>query len=159
MQAAAEFRSDNGRLLDAGDGGIQPDVLLPSDTLTDGEQLFAEGLGGSIPEYRNVLTRYALELAGQEAVSEPDFAVTDGMLATILQGLRAADIAVEDSVFNGAHDLISEQFGYELTRYVFGRAAELRRMALNDPQIAKAVELLQQAETTEQLLTLANERR
>lgn len=158
MEVQSEIRSMGGRLLDAGDGGIQPDLTVARDTLTEGEQLFATQLGSKIPEYRDVLTRYALELKGQNAVSDPDFGVTPGMLSTILQGLRAAGIDMPDSVFTGARDLVSDQFGFELTRYAFGREAELRRIALDDEQIAKAVELLQQASNTADLLTLATSR-
>ena len=150
-----EFLSDNGRVLDAGDGGIQPDVLIPRDSLTGAERAFSEALGSRIPDYRNVMTRYALELKGQAAVTDPSFEVTEGMLATILQGLRAAGVEMADSTFFGARNLIGEQFGYELTRYAFGRAAELRRLAFNDNQIAKAIELLQSATTQEDLFALA----
>ncbi len=152
---APEFRSDNGRLIDAGDGGIQPDVLIPRDTLTDGELAFSEALGSRIPDYRNVMTRYALELKGQDAVTDPAFTVTDGMLATILQSLRAAGVQMADSIFYGSRDLIAEQFGYELTRYTFGREAELRRLTSTDKQVAKAIELLQAAQSPEELFALA----
>ena len=153
--ATQEFRSDNGRLIDAGNGGIQPDVLLPRDTLTDGELAFSEALGSRIPDYRNVMTRYALELKGQNAVTDPAFTVTDGMLATILQSLRAAGVQMADSIFYGSRDLIAEQFGYELTRYAFGREAELRRLTSTDKQVAKAIELLQAAQSPEELFALA----
>ena len=152
---ATEFRTDAGRLIDAGDGGIQPDIFLPRDTLTDGEQLFRGTIGSKLPDYRNVLTRYARELKGQNAVADPEFDVTDGMLSTILQSLRAAGIGMPDSIFEGGRSLVAEQFGLELTRYAFSREAELRRSAATDNQIIKAIELLQQARSTEELLALA----
>jgi carboxyl-terminal processing protease len=155
MAGLREFRTDAGRLLDAGDGGIQPDILLPRDTLTDGEQLFFQTLGSNLPLYRNALTRYALELKGQNAVTSPDFEVTSGMLSTILQSMRGADIEMPDSIFNGGSNFIAEQFGLELTRYAFGREAELQRSASIDNQIHKAIELLQEAGSTEELLALA----
>ena len=148
-----EYRSFSGRLLDAGNGGIQPDVIV-QDTLTEDEQLFAEALGSKIPEYRNVLTRYALELKGQDAVIDPDFEVTQGMLSTILQALRGTGIEMPDSVFRAAEDLVARQFGLELTRYTFGRQAEIRRSTLADEQIQKAMELLNRASTPEQLLAM-----
>ena len=158
MATAAQpvFRSDAGRVLDAGDGGIQPDVTMPRDTLTDSERAFVEAIGSRVGDYRNVMTRYALELAGQNAVTDPDFAVTDGMLATLLQGLRGTGFEVADSIFDGARNFVAEQFGYELTRYAFGRTAEIRRTALHDEQTAKAVELLQTAKSTDELLQLAS---
>ena len=100
------------------------------------------------------MTRHALELKGQNAITDPDFPVTDGMLSTIRQALRGAGVDMSDSVFYGASNLVAQQFGYELTRYVFGRPAELRRSAFEDNQIAKAIELLQAAKTTEELFAL-----
>ncbi len=150
-----EFRTDAGRLIDAGDGGIQPDILVPRDTLTDGEQLFLETIGSKLPDYRNVLTRYARELKGQNAVADPEFDITDGMLSTILQSLRAAGVGMPDSISEGGRSLVADRFGLELTRYAFGREAELRRSAATDNQIIKAIELLQKAGSTEELLALA----
>ena len=150
-----EFRTDAGRLIDAGEGGIQPDIFLPRDTLTDGEQIFFETIGSKLPDFRNVLTRYARELNGQNALADAEFDVTDGMLSTILQSLRAAGIGMPDSIFEDGRSLVAEQFGLELTRYAFGREAELRRSAATDNQIIKAIELLQQAASTEELLALA----
>ena len=143
-------------MLDAGDGGIQPDILLPRDTLTDGEQYFFQVIGQQLPDYRNVLTRYALELKGQEVVTSPDFEVTSGMLSTILQSMRATGIEMPDSTFAGGNAFVADQFGLELTRYAFGREAELTRSALSDNQIRKAIELLEKAESTEELLALAS---
>ncbi len=60
-----------------------------------------------------------------------------------------------DSIFYGSRDLIAEQFGYELTRYTFGREAELRRLTSTDKQVAKAIELLQAAQSPEELFALA----
>ncbi len=150
-----EFLTDSGRRLDAGNGGIQPDIILPRDTLTDGEQHFFQVIGQQIPEYRNVLTRYALELKGQETVTSPDFEVTTGMLSTILQSIRAAGIEMADSTFEGGSTFVADQFGLELTRYSFGREAELTRSNINDNQIRKAIELLEKAESPEALLALA----
>jgi len=94
-------------------------------------------------------------LKGQNAVTSPDFEVTSGMLSTILQSMRGADIEMPDSVFNGGSGFIAEQFGLELTRYAFGREAELTRSANLDNQIHRAIELLQEAGSTEELLALA----
>ena len=154
-EAEQEFLTDSGRRLDAGDGGIQPDIILPRDTLTDREQYFFRVIGQQLPEYRNVLTRYALELKGQEAVASPDFDVTSGMLSTILQSMRAAGIEMPDSTFEGGSAFVAAQFGLELTRYAFGRESELRRSAVTDNQIGKAIELLQKAKSPEELLALA----
>jgi carboxyl-terminal processing protease len=150
------FRTEGGRVIKTGNGGIQPDILV-RDTLTTPEQDFATALGSEIPAYRNTLTRYALDLKGNGTISDPNFTVTDAMLTEILSRLRQHEglESLSDEAFHGAKSLISEQFGHELTRYVFGREAELRRMILDDLQARQAVELLRSAETPDALIARA----
>jgi hypothetical protein len=73
----------------------------------------------------------------------------------VYQRLRAKDIQVTSAVFNGAGNLIDEQLGYEIARYVFGRPAEVRRRAAQDLQMQTAMGLLRKAQTPKQLLGLA----
>ena len=73
--------------------------------------------------------------------------------------LRAQDIQISSSVFNGAGTSIDEQLGYEIARYVFGRPAEFRRRAANDPQMQTAMGLLRKAQTPKDLLSLARTNR
>ena len=69
--------------------------------------------------------------------------------------LRAHDVDINQSVFNGAGQLIDEQLGYEIARYVFGRPAEFRRKASHDAQMQTAIGLLRKAQTPKDLLSLA----
>jgi carboxyl-terminal processing protease len=147
------YRSDAGRVLRGG-GGIRPDLELP-DTLSASEQEFAQAVGSKLPEYRNALARYALDLKGRDAVADPEFAVSDTMLGEFLDRIRQRGVEMPDSVWNGAGDLLREQLGFEITRYVFGRAAELKRRVQVDRQVQQAAELLSQARTQEELLALA----
>lgn len=150
------YLSDGGRLLPGG-GGIQPDVEV-YDTLTNAEQDFARVLGTGLPSYRDALARYALDLKGQNAIGSEDFQVSDTMLQGLLRQLRERGVAMPDSVWNGARNLIAEQLGFELARYVFGRPAELNRRVRLDKQVSEAIELLQKADTQADLLALAQQR-
>ena len=49
----------------------------------------------------------------------------------------------------------TEQLGYEIARYVFGRPAEFRRRARRRPQMQTALGLLRKAGTPKELLGLA----
>ena len=60
IQQRPIFHTDAGRIVRGG-GGIVPDLVIRPDTLTGGEQEFAKALGSQLPEYRDVLTTYALE--------------------------------------------------------------------------------------------------
>jgi hypothetical protein len=64
-------------------------------------------------------------------------------------------VDVSEDVYGGATDLVREQLGYEVARYVFGRPAEFRRQAEDDAQMQMALKLLRSAETPKDLLSLA----
>ena len=151
------FKTDAGRTVRGG-GGIVPDVVVRQDTLTGAEKEFARVIGDKVPQYRDVLTTYALELKRSGALSSPSFAITPQMLQQVRSRLGAKGVTLNDSVFAGASGLVGEQLGYEAARYVFGRPAELRRRAVDDRQMQEALALLRSAQTPRDLLELASAR-
>lgn len=151
------FKTDAGRTVRGG-GGIVPDVVVRQDTLTGAEKEFARVIGDKVPQYRDVLTTYALELKRAGALSSPSFIITPQMLQQVRTRLRAKGVTLDDSVFTGASGLVSEQLGYEAARYVFGRPAEFRRRAVDDRQMQEAIALLRNAQTPRDLLELASTR-
>jgi hypothetical protein len=88
-------------------------------------------------------------------VKSESFKVTPEMRQQVYNRLRAKDVQISPSIFQGAGTLIDEQLGYEIARYVFGRPAEFRRRAANDPQMQTAMGLLRKAQTPKELLSLA----
>ena len=148
------FHTDAGRVVRGG-GGIVPDLVIRPDSLTSGERDFAKALGNSLPQYRDALTTIALEAKKTHGVKSESFKVTPEMRQQVYQRLRAKDIQMTPAVFNGAGNLIDEQLGNEVARYVFGRTAEFRRRAIQDPQMQTAMGLLRKAQTPKQLLGLA----
>jgi carboxyl-terminal processing protease len=148
------YRSDAGRLLYGG-GGIVPDVLLKPDTLSGGEQRFAQALQGKVPVFRDVLTAYALELRRSKRLPNPDFNVTPEMRAEVRRRLEARGITVADSAFDGGERILGEQLGFEIARYGFGPDAERRRRVREDVQVRQAMELLRSAPTPQALLGMA----
>jgi carboxyl-terminal processing protease len=148
------FHTDAGRVVRGG-GGIVPDLVIRPDTLTLPEREFAKALGNALPQYRDALTSIALEAKKTHGVKSESFKVTPEMRQQVYDRLRARDITVSLTVFNGAGTLIDEQLGYEVARYVFGRPAEFRRRATNDRQMQTAMGLLRKAQTPKELLSLA----
>ena len=138
-----------------GGGGIRPDVMIP-DTLLDGERTFAVALDTLVADYRNAITQYAREIQGGGNVNSADFSVTAPMKTELLRKIRATGAEITDEVWSGAEEFVAQQFSYELSRYMFGRTPELRRRALDDPQIARALEMLRQSSTSEDLVSLAS---
>ena len=74
-------------------------------------------------------------------------------------GSRAKGIEITPQVYDGAGELIDEQLGYEIARYVFGRPAEFRRRAQDDKQMQTAMGLLRKAGSPRELMSLATSNR
>jgi carboxyl-terminal processing protease len=149
------FRTDAGRIVYGG-GGIRPDVFARADTFTTAEREFVRALGSKVPVYRDVLASYALEVKAERRL-QPGFNVTPAMVDGVLRRLRAREVTVGADVVAGARQLIGQEIGYELSRYVFGRPAEFRRRLADDAQIQAALGLVRRARTPQDLLTLAAE--
>jgi carboxyl-terminal processing protease len=148
------FRTDAGRIVRGG-GGIVPDLVIRLDTVTPAEREFAKALGNGLPTYRDALTSIALQAKKNHGVKAESFKVTPEMRQQVYNRLRARDVQISPTIFQGAGTLIDEQLGYEIARYVFGRPAEFRRRAASDPQMQTAIGLLRKAQTPKELLSLA----
>ncbi len=148
------FKTDAGREVRGG-GGIVPDVIVRRDTLTAGERAFAEALGDKASTYRDVITSYALELKSSKAVTSENFSVTRAMLQEVYRRLSARGASLTPTQYEQGNQLVRDQLGYEVARYVFGRPGEFRRRAHDDPQVQKAIALLEKAKSPKELLTLA----
>lgn len=157
IRARPVYRTGAGRIVRGG-GGIVPDLVVAMDTLTESEREFAKALGTKLPEYRDVLTTFALEAKKNALVKAEGFAVTPEMRQEVYKRLRDKGVQVAPQVFQGASGLIDEQVGLQIARYVFGSSAEFRRKAGVDPQFQTAVKLLQTAHDPKHLLGLATKR-
>ncbi|MFN8651314.1 MAG: S41 family peptidase [Gemmatimonadales bacterium] len=149
------FHTDAGRTVRGG-GGIVPDLVIRQDTLTDAERAFATALASKFAEYRDAITSTALQVKADKSVTSEEFSVTPSMRAEVLRRIRGKGVQLPDSVFNKADALISEQLGYEVARYVFGRPAEFRRRSRDDKQMQVALDLLHKAQTPKDLMALAS---
>jgi carboxyl-terminal processing protease len=152
------FHTDAGRIVRGG-GGIVPDLVIRPDTLSGGEKEFAKALGSHLPQYRDVLTTFALEAKKSGTVKSEAFTVTPEMRQQVYERLRAKGIELTPSAYEGASGLLTEQLGYEIARYVFGRPAEFRRRARDDKQLQTAMGLLKKAATPRELMSLATSSR
>jgi carboxyl-terminal processing protease len=154
IQARPVYRTGAGRIVRGG-GGIVPDIVIRSDTLTEGEREFAKALGTNLPQYRDVLTGFALEQRSTKKITSETFKVTPEMRQRVFQRLQEKGVKLTPEEFDQGARLIDEQLGYEITRYVFGRPAEVRRRVADDRQVQTALGLLRQAQSPKELLGLA----
>lgn len=148
------FHTDHGRPL-LGGGGIRPDIFVRPDTYSTAERSFLKALGAKIPTYQDVRASYALELKASGRVRTPSFTVSPEMVDEVLHRLRARGVTLPDSVLPGARTLIADELGYEITRYVFGRPAEVRRRMSEDHQVQAALALARRAKSPQDLISLA----
>jgi carboxyl-terminal processing protease len=149
--AQVEFRSDGGRLLNAG-AGLVPDIILAPDTLSTPEVAFAQAVGPQISVFRDAINAYTFDLRRSRKITSEDFEVTAEMQREIQHRLQARGVVIPDSVFAGGGRVVREQLGYEIARYVFGPAAERRRRVAADPQVQRAALLLRGTSSPQALL-------
>jgi len=154
VDSSLVFHTDHGRVV-LGGGGIRPDLFVKPDTFTTSERAFMKAVGSKIPTYQDVRASYALEVKGSGLVKSPTFSVTPDMVGEVLRRLRARGVAVPDSVMAGARTLIADDLGHEITRYVFGRPAEVRRRMDEDHQVQAALALARRAKSPQDLLSIA----
>jgi carboxyl-terminal processing protease len=155
IRARPIFRTDAGRIVRGG-GGIVPDIVIQSDTLTTAERQFVNTIGSEWSAYRDVINNFALQAKATKSISSEAFEVTPAMRQEIYQGLKAKGVVIDPAVFASATRLIDRQLGSELARYVFGTSAEFRRNARQDKQLQGAIALLRKADTPKELLGLAS---
>jgi carboxyl-terminal processing protease len=154
IRARPVYRTSAGRIVRGG-GGIVPDIVVRSDTLSEGEREFLKALGSSLPQYRDVLTGLALEQKGTKKITSETFTVTPEMRQRVFQRLQEKGVKLKPEEFGQGAPLTDQQLGYEISRYVFGRPAEVRRRVGDDRQVQTALELLRQAQSPKELLGLA----
>jgi len=154
IKARPVYRTGAGRIVRGG-GGIVPDIVIRSDTLTEAERDFVKALGNDAPLYRDVLTSYALEQKSAKTVSSEGFTVTPAMRQQIYERLKQKGVDLTPEEFKDGGRLVDQNLSYEVARYVFGKQAEFRRRARDDRQVQAALDLLHKAGTPKELLGLA----
>jgi carboxyl-terminal processing protease len=152
-----KYKTDAGRTVFGG-GGIAPDVVVGDTTPVPSELALQNALGRKVPQFRDAITDYAMSLKGGNIVTTPNFAVTDAMREAVWQRMQQRGIAIDRGIYDAAAPLVSRYIAVEVARYVLGRAAEQRRVALDDPVVQRAVELTRGAKTQKELLARIGER-
>jgi carboxyl-terminal processing protease len=146
-----KFRSSNGRQI-LGGGGIVPDVVVRSDSLTPPELALGRLVSGRAQVLNDVLDGYVGEL---EPLAVPGYAFQPAWREELLRRLRTAGFAIPDSLaVQGAHYLERLLDG-RLANYALTDAAAFQRTAPRDTQLQQAAERLRRARSQRELLTLA----
>jgi carboxyl-terminal processing protease len=147
-KARPAFKSDVGRVVYGG-GGITPDVIIPSDTITDAEQTFLKALAPKSQESYLVLYQTALE---QKKAVAPTFTVSQAWRDSVYARLTRAGVQVTRSEFDAARNLIDRDLERRVASMAFGDSAAFRRSVSYDTQLRRAIDLLHSAGNQRELL-------
>src|SRR5688572_22776095 len=150
-KARPTFKSDAGRVVYGG-GGITPDVIIPSDTITDAEQAFLKALAPKSQESYLVLYRTALEQKGAVA---SNFTVQQAWRDSVYSRLTSAGVELSRPAFDAARELIDRDLERRVASMSFGDSAAFRRAVSYDSQLRRAIDLLRKAGTQRELLAAA----
>ena len=145
------FRSDGGRIVYGG-GGITPDVIVPDDTLSTPEQQLARALAPKSAEFYTVVQDYALELSRSV---RPDFQVLPAWRDELRRRLQERNVPVDQQLWASGGRWVSRQLDFAVTRYAFGDSTWVRRDLQNDPELRKALEMMNKGQTQKELFSLA----
>lgn len=153
--ARPEFKSDGGRTVYGG-GAITPDVLVSSDTFSTSAQTIQKAL---VPQGQRVyvtLRSYALEL--KPKIASPDFAIQQAWRDELYRRLVAEDVRIDKQVWDEGREWVDQQLSYYGTRLAFGDSAWLKRDLPNDAALRRAIDLLRQGRTQQDLFSIASAR-
>jgi carboxyl-terminal processing protease len=153
--ARPAFKSDAGRAVYGG-GGITPDVIVPSDTITDAQQSFLKALAPKSQESYLVLYRTALEQKGKVQSS---FTVPQPWRDSVYARLTRAGVQLTRPEFDSAKELVDRDLERRVASMTFGDSAAFRRSISYDTQLKRAMELLRSAANQRELLAAATQPR
>ena len=151
--SANEYYTASGRVVYGG-GGITPDVTVV-DSLTDREREFAEALGRGSFSLNQLAVRFAAAWNSDHPGLRPDFEVSSEMRDEFYQLLRSEDVEIDPDLYAEVQPLVDQFLAAQLANSAFGEAERLRRAQAGNSQVARAVELLRDASTTEDLFSAA----
>jgi carboxyl-terminal processing protease len=137
--------TDSGRTVYGG-GGITPDEAIDNPKTTRFQDTLLQNYA-----FFNFSKHY---LASHNTVSK-DFTVDDAVMQEFKAFLKAQNIDYNDQDIAGVQDWVKESIKSELFTSQFGQLEGLKVRAQWDPQIARAVSYLPEAETLQEHLKLA----
>lgn len=153
-----EFQSTGGRTLYGG-GGITPDLFVSPETLASSEstgvlRLFRRGGGFSV-----ALFNYAVEYIAAHPDLQTGFSLTAQDMAAFYEILGDGDDGVGPEEFAAAERFVRYHLEREIALQAWGQEGEFRQLQGHDRQLARAVELLRNAESPDDLIASASDTR
>ena len=150
------YRSMAGREL-LGGGGITPDIWVIQDTLTDRESRAAQQLFTQAGLLNRTIFNFAVRYLQERPGLDPDFQVTDGMLASFVRTLRDAGAEVSDATVVAADRYIRYQLESEIALQAFGEEGRFLRLQDRDRQLVRALEAIRESTSASGLVAMGGD--
>jgi carboxyl-terminal processing protease len=147
-----QFRSDAGRVVYGG-GGIVPDFFIREDTTSTLRQEFLRSVAAKGPQIQTVLQQYSGEL--RERVAR-DFVVSSAWSVELRRRLKTSGVNIDARYDSVATALLSDWLAHRIARRAFGDSEAKKRWIGDDRALSRAIELLQQSRSQQDLLRIAS---
>ncbi|MFL5380905.1 MAG: S41 family peptidase [Longimicrobiaceae bacterium] len=151
LRARPVFHSDAGRPVYGG-GGISPDVLIRSDTLTTAERALLRALSSRSGATNQVLSEYTLEL--RRGVPQ-NFSVNAAWRDELFRRLQKDGVRVDRATFDAGATLLDRMLEQRVSSLAFGDSASFRRNAGRDQPLQTALTVLRGVHTQAEALARA----
>lgn len=154
--AKPAFRTEGGRMV-LGGGGIMPDILVMADTLTLRERealMELDRSGGSFPD---AVFNYAVRYVQDHPGLETSFSLTREDLEDLRDHLAESGVELTPGAFRAAERFIRFQVEGEIALRLEGEALEFRRTIAQDRMVQRALRLLAESTSTNDLLEIASD--
>jgi carboxyl-terminal processing protease len=145
------FKSDSGRTVYGG-GGITPDIIVPTDTLTTQEQELSKAIAPKGAAINSVLREYSLEL---KTTVKEGFTAPAAWTTELFKRFSAAGVEIEPKYRAVAEKFFLHDLEIRVARQAFGDGEVRKRTLVDDPQLSRALDLLKGATTQKALFTAA----
>jgi len=147
-----EFRSMGGRALRGG-GGIVPDAFVIPDTLRATEADAVRALSQQGGLFTRTLFDFAVDFIAARSSVDEDFEVGALDLGAFEARLREAGVDLDAATLVDARRFIRLQLEQEIALQALGDDGVFRRSWRDDAVLERALELLNETDTTRELLT------
>lgn len=145
------FRSAGGRAV-LGGGGIVPDVTVHLDTLATADQVVSRALTAKAREANQALQQLAREVRTRV---KPTFTVQSAWRDTLYARVTRSGVELTRSQWDAGQTFVDRLIEQRVSRLAFGDSLAFRRTSPRDPQLQRAVALLNSARTQAELISLA----
>jgi carboxyl-terminal processing protease len=151
-KARPAFKSDGGRTVYGG-GAITPDVTVRPDTLTTAEQQFIKTVAPKGQIVYQTLSNYALDL--KPKATTKDYKFQPAWHDSLYKRLTDAGVTVSRASYDSSSRYVDRLLDLRIARLAFGDSIAKRRDLDEDPQLKKALDLLQKGQTQKDLFAVA----